>query len=411
MGQGKMTLLCFFSPPCISNNSPCRQQPPFSPMSTPDNAFHQLAHILASRRDRILEFEILPRGSGPLLQDGCSVGLSKEALVQSFVAARQIFFKAGTRSPCLDPGEGESGETPRDQDEESESVDIASQILLLFDCEHLSACNYRKRRLASAINAHDFTTASHASHERLVLRLESELTLTTTLLTSRLHRHTKSPTLWQHRLWVMTRVLRVQGLDPTDRLMSQGLAPGQLNPNPPSLETIRELFVAEADVVLRAGELHPKNYYAFSYLRELHGLLAGFVLGGNEDGDGLEALAISVVTPVLDWCLAHPRDISGWMFVLYLLEAVHDDRVRADAVSRTVRFALSVGWEGESLWTFLDMAARSFGVVDSVQDMIQSQHGAASDSVMERVSEDALPDKPWKVWVAKVRAYWAAGGL
>ncbi|RMJ26428.1 hypothetical protein PHISP_02700 [Aspergillus sp. HF37] len=380
-------------------------------MSTPDNAFHQLAHILASRRDRILEFEILPRGSGPLLQDGCSVGLSKEALVQSFVAARQIFFKAGTRSPCLYPREETSGRAPRDQDEESESVDIASQILLLFDCEHLSACNYRKRRLASAINAHDFTTASHASHERLVLRLESELTLTTTLLTSRLHRHTKSPTLWQHRLWVMTRVLSVQGLDPTDRLMGQGLGP--LNPNPPSLETIRELFVAEADVVLCAGELHPKNYYAFSYLRELHGLLAEFVRGGggDEDGDGLEALATSVVTPVLEWCLAHPRDISGWMFVLYLLEAVHDDRARADVVSRTVRFASGVGWEGESLWTFVDMAAKSFGVVDSVQDMIRSQPSAASDSIVGSVSEDVLPDKPWKVWVVKVRAYWAAGGL
>lgn len=175
----------------------------------------------------------------------------------------------------------------------------------------------------------------------------------------------------------------------------------------PSLETIRELFVAEVDVVLRAGEIHSRNYYAFSYARELMGLFAGF----SEDGDGgLECLAMSVVTSVLEWCLAHPRDISGWMFVLLLLEVVHDQSVRIDAIRRTVRFALDVGWEGESLWTFVDMAARSFGVVRSVQDMIRSQPDATSDPSMSKIPLEGT-EKPWKVWVARVRAYWAAGGL
>lgn len=365
-------------------------------MSTPDHVFHQITHILASRDDRILEFEILPHGTGPVLKDGCSIGLSKEALVQSFIIARQMLFSLGEAGKAI---------------QNEEQKDIASQILLLFDCEHLTAANYRKRCLAATLRAHDFGTASYAAHERLVNRLESELTFMTTLLTSRLHRHTKSPTLWQHRLWVMNRVLLVQGLDPTDRLGGQ--SPGHAMPlNPPGLETIRELFVAEVDVVLRAGEMHPRNYYAFSYARELHVLLAGTVQGEVGSCDGLECLAMSVITPVLDWCLAHPRDISGWMFMLYLLEAIRDQPVRVDAVNRTVRFAMDVGWDSESLWTFVDMAARSFGLVESVQDMLQCQSDVAWDSAMSRASlEGSRPDKPWKIWVARVKAYWAAGGL
>lgn len=366
-------------------------------MSSPDNVYSQLVHILATRHDHILEFEILPRGTGPLLQDGCSIGISKEALVQSFVIAREIFFNLRSRETSTEPIQNDSGEK-----------DIASQIILLFDCEHLTAANHRKRSLEITLQSHNFTTASHAAHESLVQRLESELTLLTTFLTSRLHRHTKSPTLWTHRLWTMNRVLRVQGLDPTEKIMGDVDTPeDNLRACRPSLETIRELFVAEMDVVLGAGEIHPRNYYAFSYARELMGLFAGF--SGDGDG-GLECLAMSVVTSVLEWCLAHPRDISGWMFVLFLLEVVHNQSFRIDAIKRTVRFALDVGWEGESLWTFVDMAARSFGVVRSVQDMIRSQPGAISDPSMSEISLEGT-EKPWMVWVARVRAYWAAGGL
>lgn len=85
----------------------------------------------------VLLFEILPPGVGPVLNDGCSIGLSKEALVQSFVIARQIFFSLG-----------EAGKIHQDE----EQKDIASQVLLfLFDCEHLTAANYRKRCLAATL--------------------------------------------------------------------------------------------------------------------------------------------------------------------------------------------------------------------------------------------------------------------
>lgn len=359
-------------------------------MSTPD-IYSLLSEIFTSRLDRILEFEILPTGLGPLLQDGCSIGISKGALVQCFVRARQIFFNRTNPT-----------------DEESErALSVASQIILLFDCEHLTACNWRKRYLGNIIQSHDFRTASHADHEWLVLVLERELTLVTSFLNSPLHRHTKSPTLWGHRVWVMNQILRVQGLDPTDRIAVQARVEGQLRPNAPSLETIRQLFIAELDVVLRAGELHPKNYYAFSYMRGLHGLLAGFV-----DGDAFQCLARSVVSPALEWCLSHPKDISGWMFVFYLLEGVEDEQLRKRTVGSVVQFALDVGWEGECLWTFVDLAARSFGAVDSVQDMVRCGCDTPVSSAMSSMSLDGTqPEKQWMSWVARVRAYRAAGGL
>lgn len=187
--------------------------------------------------------------------------------------------------------------------------------------------------------------------------------------------------------------------------------PAAYRPRParPGLETVRELFIMELDVALHAGELHPRNYYAFSYVRELHRMLGAAI----EDQDGFEELARSVASRSFDWCLAHPRDISGWMFTLYLLEMIHDGQVRVDAIKRVVRFALDVGWDGESLWTFVDLSTRRFGTVEVVQDMLKSHPEATPDSAISKISIDGTTtaEKPWKVWVARVKAYWAAGGL
>ncbi|RJE25536.1 hypothetical protein PHISCL_02148 [Aspergillus sclerotialis] len=375
-------------------------------MSTADHVFHQLSHIFSTRRGRILEFELLPAGVGSLLQDGCSVGISKDALAQCFIIARQVFFDSALKD--VNPG---STTVSPDQVVDYNKLSISSQIILLFDCEHLTACNWRKRRLASTIQAHDFSTAGHAEHEDLIQQLEFELTLMTTYLTSPLHRHTKSPTLWQHRLWVMSHILRVQGLEPTGRIMTQSdTADYRTQPARPGIETVRELFIAELDVVQHAGELHPKNYYAFSYIRELHRMLANAV--GVDSG--FAELARSLVTASLNWCLSHPRDISGWMFLLYLLDAIQDGQVTVESVKTVVQFALDVGWDGEGLWTFVDMAALKFGLVETIQDMLQSHSGTTTmNSAMSRLSihETAVPGQQWKKWVASVRAYWDAGGL
>ncbi|PLB54353.1 hypothetical protein P170DRAFT_344901 [Aspergillus steynii IBT 23096] len=313
-------------------------------MSSPDSAFQNLARIFATRNNRILEIEILPPVLGPLLQDDCSIGITKKYLVQAFVTARRIFFKdpicRSDRDSSTASKDGDAGTTAINPEEKFEDFSICSEVILLFDCEHLTACNWRKKRLASLIQRHELDHDNSGAWETLLQALHAEVSLMTSFLCSPLHRHTKSPTLWQHRLWVLDKMLRLRDID-------RG--------------TLRNLLEEELAIVLRAGELHPKNYYAFSYMRQLHGILAEYMQGSSSS---LRLLAEPIIKTTLNWCQSHPADISGWMFALYVLEMVEDRGVRENAISRVSRFALDIGWEGESLWTFVTLAAKAFNLTE-----------------------------------------------
>lgn len=367
-------------------------------MSASDTAFRELVQIFANRDNRILEIEILPPAVGPLLQDGCSIGITKKYLAQAFVFARQTFLANSTPvpepkpAPILSPKKG-------NLDEKIKDVSVSSEIILLFDCEHLTACNWRKRRLQALIQCCDIHNPT--SRDNLLTVLERELTLMTTYLCSPLRRHTKSPTLWEHRLWVLKHWHFVR--NPRQPLNDpRTLAPEQ----PPAMEFVVQLLKEELDIVLRAGELHPRNYYAFSYIRELHGVLGRSM---EEVADCLSRLARSMVDPSLDWCLAHTTDISGWTFLLHLLETVPDPAVRADTVSKAVRFARDVGWEGESLWTFVDLAARAFDLTGLVRDAlpIRSFGDSEPHPVLPGNRETSESETGWKAWLRLAKAYWA----
>ena len=73
-----------------------------------------------------------------------------------------------------------------------------------------------------------------------------------------------------------------------------------------------ELWKSEHEVALRAAHRHFANYYAFNYLRKLAELIGADVI---RDGLGRE-----IVNTVQKWCFAHPRDISGWAYLAFLLE-------------------------------------------------------------------------------------------
>ncbi|KAI9376513.1 hypothetical protein BJX61DRAFT_538750 [Aspergillus egyptiacus] len=342
------------------------------------DAFRDLYRIFASRDGRILEFEILPPALGPILEDESSIGITKKYLVQAFVTARRVFFDAlDSNFEYNRKDHPKTMECRALENELDDKVARASEIILLFDCEHLTACNWRKRRLVALLNS-DQTTSVNA--------LNTELSLLTTYLCSPLHRHTKSPTLWQHRQWVQTRLLKIRK---------------------PDSHAVQELLRAELSVVLRAGELHPRNYYAFSYMRQMHHILSEF--GGDETADGTAQLARSIITPTLDWCLAHPADISGLMFLLYLLDAAPDTTCRLAAVSKVARFALDIGWEGEGIWTFVDLAVRCFSLVDSLRE----SRGHPWDILLHPDCVDRLPAAggkpvpPWRAWLSRARAHWA----
>ncbi|KAL4963233.1 uncharacterized protein BDV14DRAFT_92759 [Aspergillus stella-maris] len=338
----------------------------------PTDAFRNLSRVLANRDGRVLEFEILPPAFGPFLEDGCSVGITKKGLIQAFVVARKIFFssfKSKATSTREEAKPDLSNSRPESEDADKKLV-IASEIILLFDCEHLTACNWRKRRLRALFDS---------EKETLMQALDDELSLMTTYINSPLHRHTKSPTLWQHRQWVQSHLI------------------GQRKP---SFQTALHLFNGELSVALRAGEIHPRNYYAFTYMRQIHRVLCES--DGEESEDWSMGLGQAILGSIVDWCLAHPADISGLMFLLYLLDAVPDTALRIDTVAKLLSFALDVGWEGESLWIFIDLAIRGFNLRES------SEQPAVYPWVI--LNEPNEPDKagsPWRALLNKARVHWA----
>ncbi|KAH8428843.1 uncharacterized protein LDX57_006520 [Aspergillus melleus] len=364
-------------------------------MSSPDDAFQDLARIFATRNNRILEIEILPPALGPLLQDDCSIGISKKCLVQAFVTARRIFFQDTIckldrgSSIAFRDGDADAIATTTPE-RKSDDLSICSEIILLFDCEHLTACNWRKKRLASLVQQHELDPDNNAARETLLQELNAEMSLLTSFLCSPLHRHTKSPTLWQHRLWVLDRMIHLHN----NGWLPQ--RPDLAKPRPLRDTTLQSLLEDELTIVLRAAELHPKNYYAFSHMRQLHGMLSGYM---ENSSSSLRLLAEPIVKTMLDWCQAHPTDISGWMFTLYVLQAIEDRGAQEGAVSRVFRFAVDIGWEGESLWTFVDLSVKYFGITGPTRGYRSSGLGCTATDQTEREHGTPGPKHPWKEWL------------
>jgi hypothetical protein len=380
-------------------------------MATPEDLYKELIQILSTRKsEEALEIEILSAGLGPILQDGNFIGISKKALVQAFTIARHVFFNQLVR---LDD-DGLLATILRESFEDgaaAKDAAVDTEIILLFDCEHLTACNWRKRRLEALIRSREVDTLS-GDGILVSSLLERERSLMTTYLCSPLHRHTKSPTLWHHRLWVMTQLMRIWFIPAinsslgtttatTELLVASSIESSGSEESGP-MEILRRLINAELDVVFRAGEKHPRNYYAFSYMRQLHRALPDIfehvtvsTTNSKSIDDVFSDLAGCILDSTLTWCLAHLRDISGWTFLLYLLQAVRAEQRQRLVVDRVIQFALNVGWEGESLWTFVDLAVRNFGMKVKL-----FQSGDGEDNFIDNAIEKK---PPWKKWAARAK--------
>ncbi|KAF2971850.1 hypothetical protein GQX73_g1772 [Xylaria multiplex] len=173
-----------------------------------------------------------------------------------------------------------------------------------MDPEHLTAANIRKRALSRSGNP-------------IRAALKREQQFVDTLLTARLHRHTKSPTLWSHRRWLVTTCWEL-GI-PWDVRYD-----------------IRH-------VVMVAGERHPRNYVAWQHARLLL------------DTDSTMAAAIAF--DVKEFCLRNHSDISGWAFLSDCIAKIRDDEGRRSVCSSVLDDVLSMTesfrWTNESVWVFL----------------------------------------------------------
>ena len=116
---------------------------------------------------------------------------------------------------------------------------------------------------------------------------------------------------------------------------------------------------------MRAGDRHPRNYYAWGYARVLWRIIADEMMGGvegKEEGEGRSGVVCGTLGRVKGWCFLHPRDISGWGFLMFLMQVVEGGGLgRGEEARREVRRVVRetrewVGkyqWKGESVEWFL----------------------------------------------------------
>lgn len=200
--------------------------------------------------------------------------------------------------------------------------------MLLFDPEYLTAANFRKRRLLR-LDEEKAPGSSGRLHEAVA----QELAFLDSILTSPLHRQSKSPTLWYHRYWLIS-TMAARSLEAHAAQSSAG--GGWVS--------------REIAAVLKAGERHPHNYYAWQYLRRLHALLCS----PPRSVEAADEFDVQTVTgTVLRWCLQHPSDVSGWSFLHYLLDAAPTDGTKEQTMAEVEKFAKSLQWKGEGLHVLL----------------------------------------------------------
>ncbi|GAO19084.1 uncharacterized protein UV8b_07248 [Ustilaginoidea virens] len=283
------------------------------------DVFEQVATVFSTTQQQhgYLEIEILPRShavdeSAHFLQDGRFVAIPRLRLAQAFLHARRI----------LASSLSQSGEPVAGDDDELQS---STAVILLMDPEHLTAANTRKRLL---LRKRQSQAAGSAGYRE---RLARESFVLNSLLTSRLHRHTKSPVLWNHKRWLL-------------RQMEQAELP---------VDTAHEF----ERVICVAAERHARNYHAWSYARDVMALRTsreGRGTGQPDTGAG------EIVALVARWCRLHHDDISGWSFLLHLalLFPSRAAGVFDDVVSLTEKYR----WRNESVWHFVRNAALVPGV-------------------------------------------------
>lgn len=262
--------------------------------------FDQIAAVLTSSPvTDLLEIELLGQShildaNKAFIQDGSAIAIPKLRLVQAFIIARQIFNKhSRAQNPSLD-----------------HDLLRATAVMLMFDPEHLTAANTRKRIIQRKL-------ADRKDAESCLLR---EKHLIDSLLTSRLHRHTKSPTLWSHRRWLIKQIT-AYGLtvDVEDDLRR---------------------------IIMVSGERHARNYYAWCHARLLT----------NAYVTASESLSIMIID-TKSWCFSHHNDISGWQFLLFLLQRHECDIL--PVFRETLGLVESFKWRNESVWYFLRHVART----------------------------------------------------
>lgn len=208
-------------------------------------------------------------------------------------------------------------------------------MVLLFDPEHITVANFRKRRILDIKGSDEGGLTFDKTAWKEMVFLNS-------ILTSPLHRQSKSPTLWHHRAWLLELLIPMTLVNPSR---------GDLLP----------FLAVEIDAVLKAGERHPKNYYAFQYARRLLARVEYFQDETSLSWKNYYTTYLHTRARLVKiWCCKHPSDISGWSFLLFLLPRL-EIASRKLIVQQVLEYAINLKVQQMSVWIFLRTAlAESF---------------------------------------------------
>lgn len=374
------------------------------PPAAPD-IYNKFITLISATSPQTLELDILPSSYLLEIHSATSaVALPKPLLASLFVTARQVFlsYLSSQGNACDQDEDNDKDRTPSETETRRSNLPCYSAaldstlVILLWDPNHLTAANFRKKHLLSLRIRPSTSTKENSV---LLEGLAAELHYLTSLLTSPLSKHTKSSTLWSHRLFLVrtfgAEIVRIHSLT--------GMSSNTTRPPPHQLHSsTATLWSSELPIILKAGERHPRNYYSWDYARQLLDTLASNDDAYFEIGKGApeltevemrKCLAENSVAEVQKWCFAHPRDISGWTFLAFLLRemrchgtlpttanstaVVMDDDLSQEAkrvgtamanedasqrvVAETKEFVKKFGWKGASVEWFLKSMGEAQG--------------------------------------------------
>ncbi|KAI5784693.1 hypothetical protein EDC01DRAFT_663008 [Geopyxis carbonaria] len=249
----------------------------------------------------VYTISLLPAHHGPaLLFSDRDIGIPKPLLLAaySYAHAQPLSIPPGVAAiPDTTPG------SP------AISALFASTLLLLLCApEHTTALSLRRRLL---LLHHDHYTP------------ERELTLLTSLFSSPLPKHTKSPALWAHRRWLFSTF------------------PAQLKP----WSGLRNEL---ENAVLPAERQHPRNYYAWAHARWACGVW-------EEEPREME----EIVRMVREFCLREAVSCcSPWEFLRVLLEREGMGELRQEVMDEVMDTAHRLLRGHESVWCFVRTVLR-----------------------------------------------------
>ena len=275
-------------------------------------------------------------------------------------------------------------------------VMCATQIMLLFDPEHITAANARKRHLQNLAETSSGFSGSNSTN-LLDDYIRKELWLLDSLQSSPLRKHTKSSLLWYHRRWLLDEFLewvldvqrndvlgskRMSVLVSSTPLPSGSASSGPASGNPllDATDVLWRSFVEpELRMICKAGERHPSNYAAWEFARHLLDTVSDYALirggdtamsfapaspssvgsmgsyGAKDEVDPGRILA-SAIPVVQQWCLSHVSDTSGWAFLLDCVgrAAAYGDQEAISGVFVEVgNLAITLRVRQEPVWLFV----------------------------------------------------------